>query len=199
MGGIGCGSIGRSFTGDFCRFQLVPGLYEHAIAEANMFTVRIKRNSDPNVYQQSLVARESKLKGLKSWNMSYPSELGNYYALYPESWLVYNLPNQNVTLTNHQFSPVIPHNYKDSSLPVGVFGWTIENNNDEEIEISLMFTWQSGSSSNKFKLTDVTSKSFNETNSSDVNLTGCMINQKLKNMPLEYCIGVEKKVFFIFD
>ena len=29
IGGIGTGSIGRSFSGDFCRFSLVPGLYDH--------------------------------------------------------------------------------------------------------------------------------------------------------------------------
>lgn len=36
IGGIGCGTIGRSFRGDFCRYQLVPGIYEHQSVEANM-------------------------------------------------------------------------------------------------------------------------------------------------------------------
>jgi non-lysosomal glucosylceramidase len=36
IGGIGGGSIGRSFSGDFCRFQLVPGIYEHETVDANM-------------------------------------------------------------------------------------------------------------------------------------------------------------------
>ncbi len=58
IGGIGAGSIGRTFTGDFCRFQLVPGLYEHKIAEANMFTVNIRKN-EKTIYQQALVVRKS--------------------------------------------------------------------------------------------------------------------------------------------
>jgi len=34
---------------------------------------------------------------------------------------------------------------KDSSLPVASFVWSVENLNDESIEVSLMFTWQAGS------------------------------------------------------
>ena len=89
----------------------MPGLYEHEIAEANMFTVNVKKKSG-KIYQQALTTRTSKLKGLKHWTMNYPGELGTYYVLYPEAWTVYNLPEQNVVLTCHQLSPVIPHNYK---------------------------------------------------------------------------------------
>ena len=96
-------------------------------------------------YQQALTTRRSKQKGLKTWNMAYSGEHATYYALYPESWTIYDLPGQNFKLTLHQLSPVIAHNYDDSSLPVAVFNWTIENNNNEDIDLSLMFTWQSGS------------------------------------------------------
>ncbi len=190
IGGIGAGSIGRSFTGDFCRFQLIPGMYEHSTAEVNMFTVCIRRSST-TVYQQALTTRSSRLKGLKNWNMAYPGSLGTYYALYPESWLVYNIPNHNVVLTCHQVSPIIPHNYKDSSLPVGVFNWTVENNNEEEIEVGLMLTWQSGSASNKFEVKDVKSQAFEHTNYGE-NISGVILSQKLKGMPLEYCVSVRK-------
>jgi non-lysosomal glucosylceramidase len=39
---------------------------------------------------------------------------------------------------------VIPHNYRESSFPVGVFVWTIENLADKPATISLMFTFQNG-------------------------------------------------------
>ncbi len=39
IGGLGCGTIGRGFRGEFCRYQLVPGLYEFQTVEAN--TVRL--------------------------------------------------------------------------------------------------------------------------------------------------------------
>ena len=191
IGGIGTGTIGRSFTGDFCRFQLVPGLYEHKTAEANMFTVCIRKKAS-TTYQQALTTRRSKLKGLKSWNMSFSPAHITYHALYPESWTVYDLPGQNVKLTCHQISPVIPHNYKDSSLPCALFNWTVENNNREDIELSLMFTWQSGSSSDKFEVTNVSASAFDSYTKNDPEISGVLLKQNLRGMPLEYCIGVKK-------
>ena len=195
IGGIGCGTIGRTFTGEFARFQLVPGLYEHEIAESNLFTVNIRKNSK-TVYQQALTtSKKFKSSGLKSWNIGYSGDYAKYYALYPESWYIYNLPGQNVKLTLHQITPIIPNNYKDSSLPIGLFNWTIYNENiSQDIELSLMFTWQSGSSSDKFKLTNVSSKSFKQYNNYDTNISGVIINQNLKDMPLEYCISAKKSV-----
>ena len=35
LGGLGSGTIGRGFGGEFCRYQLVPGLYEFHTVEAN--------------------------------------------------------------------------------------------------------------------------------------------------------------------
>jgi non-lysosomal glucosylceramidase len=138
-----------------------------------------------------LIARSSKLKGFKTWNLSFPGELGSYYVLYPDSWTVYSLPGQNVTLTCHQLSPILPHNYKDSSLPLCLFNWTVENNNDEEIEVSLMFTWQSGTSSNRFELKDVKSKKF-EHLTTNLKTCGVLLKQNLKKMHLEYCVAAKK-------
>ena len=171
----------------------MKGMYENKIVEANMFTVNIRKQSQ-TVYQQSLITRKStNLKGLKSWKMKFPAELGTYYALYPEAWSVYELPNQNVFLTCHQLSPFLPHNYKDSSLPVGLFNWTIENNNEEDIEFALMFTWQSGSASNKFELKNLDSRSFEKNG-----IAGIVLSQSLKNMPLDYCIAAIQTVIFLY-
>jgi len=189
MGGIGCGTIGRSYSGDFCRYQLMPGIYEHETVEANMFTVCIRRKGN-TVYQQSLVTKRLKLKGLRSWNTAYCGEYASYYALYPESWTIYDLPGQNFKLICHQLSPVIPKNYKDSSLPVSVFKWTLHNENKEEADLSLMLTWQSGSASDRFELTDVSSAPVDFT-SEDITSSGVIINQKLNDNKLEYCISAK--------
>ena len=199
IGGIGTGTIGRTFTGEFARYQLVPGLYEHEIVEPNLFTVNIRKNFK-TVYQQALtINKKPKTKCMKTWNVGYSGDQANYYALYPESWYVYNLPGQNVKLTMHQITPIIPNNYKDSSLPVGLFSWTVFNENqNQDIELSLMFTWQSGSATDKFKLTNVTTESFKNYNNFDTNISGVKINQLLKNMPLEYCIAAKKTVKYSF-
>lgn len=192
IGGIGSGSIGRTFSGDFCRFQLIPGKYQHTVAEANMFSVCIRKNNS-TVYQQALTTRESRLKGLKTWNMSFPATNGSYYALYPEAWTIYNIPSENVTLTSHQVSPIIPHNYKDSSLPVALFNLTAENTGNEEIELSLMFTWQSGPAGNEIQITNVKSKSFKHENYG-AGVSGVILSQEINRMPLEYCISSQNSV-----
>lgn len=35
LGGIGCGSIGRGWKGDFNRWQLTPGMYSYDAVHAN--------------------------------------------------------------------------------------------------------------------------------------------------------------------
>ena len=112
LGGIGAGSIGRTYTGEFSRFQLIPGLYEYGTVDANLFTICITK--DNTTYKQALTVNRSKLKGLKKWNMGFDGKNAMYYALYPQSWTVYKLPLNGIILTCHQLSPFLPHNYKVS-------------------------------------------------------------------------------------
>ncbi|CAJ0956535.1 unnamed protein product [Ranitomeya imitator] len=64
-------------------------------------------------------------------------------------WLsgVYYLPGQSLTLTCRQVSPIIPQDYKDSSLPAAVFIWDVESSAAEDVEVSIMFTMRNGSGS----------------------------------------------------
>ncbi|XP_044197254.1 non-lysosomal glucosylceramidase [Thunnus albacares] len=142
LGGIGGGTITRGWRGEFCRWQLNPGMYHYKTVTANQFTVCLRRGGQ-TVYQQVLsVERPPTLQG---WNWGYCGEYAFYHALYPRAWTVYHLPGQNVTLTCRQVSPVIPHDYQDSSLPVAVFVWDIENKNDYALDVSIMFTMVNGS------------------------------------------------------
>ncbi|KAE8279198.1 Non-lysosomal glucosylceramidase [Larimichthys crocea] len=98
----------------------------------------VLRRGGQTVYQQVLsVERPPTLQG---WNWGYCGEYAFYHSLYPRAWTVYHLPGQNVTLTCRQVSPVMPHDYQDSSLPVAVFVWDIENKNDYALDVSIMFT-----------------------------------------------------------
>uniref|UniRef100_A0A3P8USU4 Non-lysosomal glucosylceramidase n=1 Tax=Cynoglossus semilaevis TaxID=244447 RepID=A0A3P8USU4_CYNSE len=142
LGGIGGGTITRGWRGEFCRWQLNPGMYHYKTVVANQFTVCLRRGGQ-TVYQQVLsVERPPTLQG---WNWGYCGEYAFYHALYPRAWTVYHLPGQNLTLTCRQVSPVIPHEYQDSSLPVAVFVWDIQNHNDHDLEVSIMFTMVNGS------------------------------------------------------
>ncbi|XP_028821210.1 non-lysosomal glucosylceramidase [Denticeps clupeoides] len=142
LGGVGGGTITRGWRGEFCRWQLNPGMYHYRSVIADQFTVCLRR-AGQTVYQQVLsVERPSTLQG---WNWGYCGEYAFYHALYPRAWTVYPLPGQSVTLTCRQVSPVIPHEYKDTSLPVAVFVWDVENRNDYDLDVSIMFTMVNGS------------------------------------------------------
>ncbi|KAI6057659.1 Non-lysosomal glucosylceramidase [Aix galericulata] len=78
----------------------------------------------------------------QGWNWGYCSHYAFYHGLYPHAWMVYELLGQNVVLTCHQVFLVIPYDYKDSSLPVGMFIWEVENSNEEPVDISIMFSLQ---------------------------------------------------------
>ncbi|KAK3244800.1 hypothetical protein CYMTET_45604 [Cymbomonas tetramitiformis] len=45
LGGIGCGCIGRGFRGDFRRWSLAPGRYNHTPLAVDQFSVRVNRKS----------------------------------------------------------------------------------------------------------------------------------------------------------
>lgn len=54
LGGIGGGTIGRGFAGEFCRFQMRPGMYEYNVVQANQFIVTIKDAKNCTIFQSLL-------------------------------------------------------------------------------------------------------------------------------------------------
>lgn len=54
IGGIGGGTIGRGFKGEFCRYQVVPGMYEYETVKANQFIVNIQNSDNVTVYNSVL-------------------------------------------------------------------------------------------------------------------------------------------------
>lgn len=54
IGGIGSGTIGRGFAGEFCRFQMKSGLYEYNTVHADQFIVTIKDDNDITIFQSLL-------------------------------------------------------------------------------------------------------------------------------------------------
>ncbi len=87
---------------------------------------------------------------------SSPPPAGTYHALYPRSWFVYENVFQ-AALICEQFSPIIAHNYQETSYPVAIFEWTAHNPTDAPITLSIMLTWQNmvGWFTNALKSPDV--------------------------------------------
>ncbi|GAB4849166.1 hypothetical protein Ancab_003976 [Ancistrocladus abbreviatus] len=147
LGGIGAGSIGRSYKGDFRRWKLFPRRCEDGPVLANQFSVFISR---PNGDKYSSVLcledpemlKENAVSGIASWDWNLKGHNSTYHALYPRAWSVYEgEPDPELRIVCRQLSPVIPHNYKESSFPVAVFTFTLFNSGNTAAEVSLLFTW----------------------------------------------------------
>ncbi|XP_059642234.1 uncharacterized protein LOC132284176 [Cornus florida] len=147
LGGIGAGSIGRSYRGEFQRYQLFPRACDDIPVLANQFSVFVSR---PNGYKSSTVLcaaspesiKQSKGSGIGSWDWNLDGERCTYHALFPRAWTVYKgQPDEELNIVCRQISPFIPHNYKESSLPVAVFTFTLSNSGKTDADVSLLFTW----------------------------------------------------------
>ena len=143
IGGIGSGAIGRGWQGDFRRWQRRPGIVQHGVVWADQFSLFVQRPGQPG-QAQVLYPGQPDNKTLAAWQWDLDGRQATYHALFPRAWTVYQQPLPSIRLTCRQLSPVIPHNYRESSLPVGHFLWQIENSGPDEAVVSLMFTWQNG-------------------------------------------------------
>ncbi|MBN1312324.1 MAG: glucosylceramidase [Anaerolineae bacterium] len=137
LGGIGAGTFSRTYAGDFARWHLKPTANEYQTYAANMFSVYASQG-DKSV-AQALWTGEPE-KNLDAWQWNYPVGAGNYYALYPRSWFVYDWEELPVELSVEQFSPIIPGDYQAGSYPVALFVWTASNPTDEPVTTGVMFT-----------------------------------------------------------
>lgn len=138
LGGLGAGAIGRTYRGDFARWHLDLGTHRFESLPANQFSVFVAQNNQV----QAHVLSPLRPSILPEWNWDMPPGAGTYYALFPKAWYVYNWDALPVHLTQKQFSPVLPGNYRESSYPVGIFEWTIENPTTTPLTMGLMFSWQ---------------------------------------------------------
>ncbi|KAJ0087545.1 hypothetical protein Patl1_07696 [Pistacia atlantica] len=86
--------------------------------------------------------RQSSASGIESWDWNLKGEKCAYHALYPRAWTVYEgEPDPELRIVCRQLSPIIPHNYKESSLPVSVFTFTLSNSGQTPADVTLLFTW----------------------------------------------------------
>ncbi len=139
IGGLGAGTIGRTYRGNFGRWQLYPGKRNNKTVFADQFHIRIKA---PGRKYCAVLSPDKPEKGLESWNWGMKDIKAVYYALYPRAWTVYKIPGFELDINCAQITPFIPDNYKESSYPCGVFLWELTSHEKEDIELSLMLTWE---------------------------------------------------------
>ncbi|KAH8352435.1 hypothetical protein KR084_004138, partial [Drosophila pseudotakahashii] len=208
IGGIGGGTIGRGYAGEFCRFQMRPGIYEYNVVQANQFIVTIKDPKGCTIFQSLLSKCSTRDKSsdpdgdpdgertkcqlpncssrakqpLSAWHSNIEDSRCSYTGLYPRSWTEYDLSHYGVRLTCRQVSPVIPHEYRESSLPCAVFVWSVENVCDQERKVSITFSFKNGTGNKKQDAEGGAESQL----ISEGNAKGVSIRQKIADMPCSY-------------
>nr|CAB3489561.1 unnamed protein product [Digitaria exilis] len=94
------------------------------------------------IYRNPFKCRGSDISGIGSWDWNMSGEHSTYHALYPRAWTVYNgEPDSELNIVCRQISPIIPHNYQQSSYPAAVFTFTVTNSGHTTADVTLLFTW----------------------------------------------------------
>ena len=157
VGGMGAGTIGRTYRGDFARWHMRVGGHTHRPAAHTLFAARV----DGTATVLSALPSHAVIEGVPAGPGSDGSRVGEtrsrrvlpadgsggiYRALYPRSWYEYD-PSAlgaggRVRLSQTQFSPVTPGGYRDASMPVGVFRFLAVNDGDEPADIAIAFSFE---------------------------------------------------------
>jgi non-lysosomal glucosylceramidase len=139
IGGIGAGSIGRTQRGDFARWHLDVGRHRFEPIAASQFSLFVDDGGASSAHVLSTIRPAD---GPAGWAFDLPVGAGTYHALFPYAWYDVDWDALPVRVIQRQFSPVLPHNYRESSYPVAIFETTLENRSDGPVTAGLMLTWQ---------------------------------------------------------
>ncbi|MCK5306310.1 MAG: hypothetical protein KAJ66_04185 [Candidatus Omnitrophica bacterium] len=134
LGGFGAGSFMYSISGSFGPWALKIAGYDEKWLPEGAFHLYEKIDGE-----EAKVRCLSTNKDLKEgWDKLKQGE-GRYFALQPKGWTTYDCFVSDVA--SEFYSPIIAHNYKETSYPVAVWKWKFANPTNKRISLSLMFTW----------------------------------------------------------
>ncbi len=139
LGGFGAGSFMYNISGSF-------GPWELKICDS-----RFSRFWKPlpqaafHFYEKRKGAESPLVKTLSTdvdlapaWDKLKKGQ-AKYFALQPKGWIVYNAFTTKIK--SLFYSPIIAHNYKETSYPVAVFEYEFYNPTQEKMEVALMLSW----------------------------------------------------------
>jgi non-lysosomal glucosylceramidase len=138
IGGIGAGSIGRTQRGDFARWHLDVGQHRFESIAPSQFSLFVSDGSSSSAHVLSTIRPD----GLPTWAFDLPVGAGSYHALFPYAWYVVEWDELPVRVVQRQFSPILPHNYRESSYPAAIFETQVENRSTLPVTVGLMLSWQ---------------------------------------------------------
>lgn len=130
-GGIGTGNFGRDFTGHFARWHLECGTHRQMPLNGPRFSLRIKNAEQVQHFQL----------GGEGFEKPLPQNTRSVNVLFPIIVEHVKNPVLPVEFTVTSFSPVIPHDYQASSLPMVFFDVEIANASASEVEFDMALFW----------------------------------------------------------
>ena len=140
IGGLGTGSIGRTFRGDFARWHLEVGKHVFRPSPVNGFAIHVGV-ADGEEARTTLLSALRPAR-LPSTIATLPPGLGTYHALFPRAWQAFEPAELGLRVVGEQLSPAIAHDLESSALPLGVFDWWIENPSSEMRTVGLLLAWE---------------------------------------------------------
>jgi non-lysosomal glucosylceramidase len=138
IGGLGAGSIGPTYRGDFARWHLRVGRHRFLPVAADGWALAVRTAED--MWAGPLAAGSAPT--LAAFGPPLPEGGGTYAALFPRAWSTYDRPPVPVHAVCEQLAPILPGNEEASSLPLGLFHWTIENTLPTRATIGLLFSFR---------------------------------------------------------
>jgi non-lysosomal glucosylceramidase len=142
LGGIGTGNVSVGSRGQLCDWEIFNSQGKGNILPYSFFSIWTKEE-DGKAYARVLEARLNKPY---ERSHGYPSaELGGLPRLssarlraeYPFVWVDFADDTLPITVSMEAFTPFIPLNVKDSSLPAAVIRYRVKNEGETVKEVSI--------------------------------------------------------------
>jgi len=133
LGGFGAGAFMYNYSGSFGPWADETGEFSSVTLKQAAFHVFEEVGGAVHV---RCLSTDTVM--LPAWDKLAVGD-GTYYALHPKGWCVYDCFTTNIQ--SEFFSPIIAHNYRETSYPVAVWQFGISNPTVDTARISIMLTW----------------------------------------------------------
>lgn len=144
LGGLGTGGIERGLDGSFRRFGITCTSSNvedgEGFAAATQFHAYLA--SANGRFASALAERPSTGLVPAAFRWALAPEQGSHHALYPMEWWVYRVRAVPAEIRVQALSPVLPHNYRESSYPLVVYRVTIRNLGAGPLDAAFLFSVQ---------------------------------------------------------
>lgn len=143
LGGLGAGTVRCNPYGWFDQWHLFPGIHLVEALPACQFVVSQRPLGTNTVKTTRLsVDPENSPRELSQWKTLFEPGEVSWSSLYPRTQFDFKNSQLPVSMQCIQFSPIWAHNYQESSYPVGNFVWQLHNQSDQEVVVTLCFSFE---------------------------------------------------------